>query len=75
MHNSKFDLHNNVGVIGTWKFDQDAIRKASSKMVIVDELILNLLKGRASNISCLLHVLGLRHLVDRQSIEIVIIHI
>ena len=34
------DVHSsdNVGVIGSWSFDQEAIRNALANMVIVDEL-------------------------------------
>ena len=41
------DLNNseNVGVIWTWKFDNDAIRKALSNMCIVDELPFKFVEG------------------------------
>lgn len=35
----------NVGVVGTWSFDQDMIRKALSRMVIVDELPFKFVEG------------------------------
>ena len=35
----------NVGVLGTWKFDQDSIRKALAEMVIIDELPLKFVEG------------------------------
>ena len=34
-----------VGVLGTWKFDQDAIRHALYNMVIVDELSFKFVEG------------------------------
>ena len=34
-----------VGVIGTWNFDQDAIRKALAHMLIVDKLPFKFVEG------------------------------
>ena len=43
----------NVGTLSTWKFDQEAIRKAISHMLIVDELPLKFIEGE-----------GFRHLMS-----------
>ena len=35
----------NVGVLGSWSFDQDSIRKTLSQMVIIDELPFKFVEG------------------------------
>ena len=39
------DYQSQLGVIGTWNFDQEAIRKALAHMLIVDELPFKFIEG------------------------------
>ena len=36
----------NMGVMGTWKFDQDLIRNALAKMITTDELPIRFVEGK-----------------------------
>ena len=35
----------NMGVMGTWKFDQDLIRNALAKMIAIDKLLIRFVEG------------------------------
>ena len=44
MHVEAYDSES-MGVLGTWKFDQDLIRKKLSEMVVIDELPFKFVEG------------------------------
>lgn len=56
-------------VLTTWVFNQENVRKATAKMIIIDELPFKFVEGRGSGSGCKKPVLCLKYRLDGRLIE------